>query len=350
MECTYDGLFSDPCVVTVSREGPVLTDSGFFGPPQTVHTGIDSTGYKLGSRRTLWRVALLLMIQLLFLLPHPEKCPAGEGAVRGEAFAADRMDPRRKHSMLEGRCGYLWGWNEVRFRDGDNGLIRPSRRLVTISGPVFEADGETFVRRDVSLRLQGSINLPTASRDLWRLGSLDSTWDTEARIVKGDISAAYHFGPISMPYSAGLVAGYRYYNLLNKSDAKGLFGGSFTDNTHLHVPYFGICYSHTDFGGSLVRLDVLVSPLTMATMDWDGSSAGPSSRVDGHSIMGTLVEVGFRWSTAITQNILAGAFAKYTFMDLSGGATVETTGRSTRFSLDGTSHLFVVGGSTTFTF
>ena len=35
----------------------------------------------------------------------------------------------QKKSLIEARAGYLWGINEIRFRDGDNAIIAPERKI-----------------------------------------------------------------------------------------------------------------------------------------------------------------------------------------------------------------------------
>ncbi len=66
-------------------------------------------------------------------------------------------------------------------------------------------------------------------------------------------------------------------------------------------------------------------------------------QVDGHSLTGCWFETIFEWPKLVGESALIGAFAKYDYLELSGGATLTKDGASTRFSMDSWHHLFVVG-------
>jgi hypothetical protein len=70
----------------------------------------------------------------------------------------------QKKSLIEARTGYLWGINEIRFRDGDNDIIPPGKKELNVNGVIFGLQGETFVMRDLAVRAQAWINIPQALR------------------------------------------------------------------------------------------------------------------------------------------------------------------------------------------
>ncbi len=65
-----------------------------------------------------------------------------------------------KKSMLEARAGYLWGFNEILFRDGDNANIVPGKKEVGLDSIIFGLQGETFATDDLAVRAQAWINIP----------------------------------------------------------------------------------------------------------------------------------------------------------------------------------------------
>ena len=256
----------------------------------------------------------------------------------------------QKKSLIEARAGYLWGINEIRFRDGDNAIIAPGKKDLNVSGVIFGLQGETFVMTDLAVRAQAWINIPQALRSDFLLDRTSRSWDTRAQFFEADLSVIYHLGLGGMPYTAGLTAGYRFDNFDYKSANVAVPGGSFHDHVHVHIPYLGIYYAHSNFVGSVVRLDVLASPFTISRLDGAQDLAGSITQVDGHSLTGFWFESFFGWSKPIGQSAFLGAFAKYNYLGLSGGATVERDNSSTRFSMDSWHHLFVSGLTATYTF
>ncbi len=256
----------------------------------------------------------------------------------------------QKKSVIEARAGYLWGINEIRFRDGDNAIIAPGKKDLNVSGVIFGLQGETFVMTDLAVRAQAWINIPQALRSDFLLDRTSRSWDTRAQFFEADLSVIYHLGLGGMPYTAGLTAGYRFDNFDYKSANVAVPGGSFHDHLHVHIPYLGIYYAHSNFVGSVVRLDVLASPFTISRLDGAQDLAGSITQVDGHSLTGFWFESFFGWSKPIGQSAFLGAFAKYNYLGLSGGATVERDNSSTRFSMDSWHHLFVSGLTATYTF
>jgi hypothetical protein len=280
-------------------------------------------------------------------------------------------------SMLEARTGYLWGVNALWLRDGDNFNNPPGKREVTLESPVFGIQGETrWLSDDLGIRVQGWINLPqTSTGDFFLdrhrdaagnpIGPLIAqSWESELRYLAADIAAVYHLGPfgrypnhlggIGMPYSAALTAGYRYINFDVASSRHAAPTGQAEDHMHIHIPYLGVHYANEDFMGTLVRLDLLASPLTMSRVDADSQFSGEFTEMDGQSTTGFWFETFFSWSLPVGERGFLGLFTQYDYLELSGGATVKWTGgdalKSTRFSLDSISHLIVLGASGVVTF
>ena len=255
----------------------------------------------------------------------------------------------QKKSLIEARTGYLWGVNEIRFRDGDNAIIPPGKQELNVNGVLFGLQGETFVMKDLALRAQTWINIPQALRSDFLLDGTRRSWDTRAQFFEADLSIIYHLGLGSMPYTAGLTAGYRFDNFDYKSTLVASTG-TFHDHMHVHIPYLGIYYAHTGFVGSVVRLDILASPFTLSRLDGAQDLAGSITQVDGQSLTGFWFESFFGWSRPVGRSAFLGAFAKYNYLGLSGGATLEVNNSSTRFSMDSWHHLFATGLTATYTF
>ena len=72
-------------------------------------------------------------------------------------------DATGQSSIVEGRFGYLWGFNEIWLRDGDNSLIAPAKKEVTLNSLAFGLYGETFLLSDLTARVQAWINVPNES-------------------------------------------------------------------------------------------------------------------------------------------------------------------------------------------
>jgi hypothetical protein len=256
----------------------------------------------------------------------------------------------QKKSLIEARAGYLWGINEIRFRDGDNSIISPGKQELNVNGIIFGLQGETFVVKDLAVRAQAWINIPQALRSDFFLDRTRRSWDTRAQFFEADLSVIYHLLLGGMPYTAGLTAGYRFDNFDYKSSLVAFPGGSFNNHIHVHIPYLGIYYAHSGFVGSVVRLDVLASPFTLSRVDGAQDIAGSITQVDGQSLTGLWFESFFGWSRPVGRSAFLGAFIKYNYLGLSGGATLERDNSSTRFSMDSWHNLFTTGLTATYTF
>ena len=255
----------------------------------------------------------------------------------------------QKKSLIEARAGYLWGVNEIRFRDGDNSNIAPGKKELNVNGLIFGLQGETFAMKDLAVRAQAWINIPQELRSDFLLDRTRRSWDTRAQFFEADLSIIYHLGLGGMPYTAGLTAGYRFDNFDYKSTLVAA-AGTFHDHIHVHIPYLGIYYAHSNFVGSVVRLDVLASPFTLSRVDGSQDLTSSITQVDGTSLTGFWFESFFGWSRPVGRNAFLGAFAKYNYLGLSGGATLERDDASTRFSMDSWHHLFIIGLTATYTF
>lgn len=272
----------------------------------------------------------------------------------------------QKKSMLEARVGYMWGVNAQWFRDGDNANTPSGKKEVSLESIVFGVQGETRRFENLALRAQAWINIPQASRGDFLVDRAPASgvltarsWETESLYFATDIAAIYHLGPfgahinrlgnIGMPYRAGLVAGYRYNNFDFTSHRTATPSGNAEDHFHVHIPYLGVHYSNEDFGGSLVRLDMNASPLILARLDGERNLPGQATEIEGQSVTGFWFESLFSWSWPVSDGAFFGVFVKYNYQELSGGATVKQVQggvlNSTRFSLDGITHM-AVGGVT----
>jgi len=321
--------------------------SHFPGNSQTLF----SNRFNPGAARTLqicsvrtgaavWCIILLWAGSLLGADPIARK---NDQSARGH--------PEGKSSMVEARPAYLWGFNEIWFRDGDNPNIRPGKREITLNSPALGLQGEKFLMRDLALRAGGWFNLPQTWRNDSVLGEGPSlAWDTRARYLCADLSVAYHLGLGGTPYRAGLAAGYRYNDFLYRSERADEPAGVSEDHMQVHVPYLGVHYAHNDFKGSILRLDFLWSVLTLSRYESERRLEGEPLKINGHALTGLWLESVFAWSFPLTDNFLLGAFAKYNFMELSGGATIRGGGSSTRFSMDSRHHLIHTGLAATYTF
>jgi len=285
---------------------------------------------------------------LLLLTAGPS---LGGGPVNFSAPPLGYGHVAKKKSMVEGRFGYLWGSNEIRLRDGDNGNLFPSNRQVALDGLLFALQGETFILEDLAVRVQGWINVPWQIRSYSNVDQSARSWDTWGQYVAGDLAAIYHFGLGGMPYAAGLVAGYRYNNFDYQSKTVGQPAGTSEDHFHIHIPYLGVYYANSAMIGSVVRLDILASPFALTRFDAQRRGQGSVTNIEGHSITGVWFESYFQWSWPVSRNALVGAFAHYNYLQLSGGATeVRAQRGSTRFSLDSRHNLFMTGITATYTF
>jgi len=299
--------------------------------------------------RRLFRGRATLAAAILWLMGLCGATSAADGLFGHGPYACPSGFSERK-GELEARAGYLWGTNQIRFRDGDNSNLPAGQKEVSLESPIFGIVGETFRSRDFALRAQGWINLPQSRRSDWLLEPTARLWETEARYLAADVSLIYHLGLGGMPYSAGLAAGYRY----NDFDYESLPGrapaGNYEDHIHVHIPYVGVFYGNGNFAGTVVRLDVLISPLTMSRIDSEQHLQGVTTQVTGQSLTGLWFESFFAWYWPMSQNARFGAFVNYNFLELSGGATVRRTGASTRFSMDSTTHLVTAGLTAAYSF
>ena len=97
--------------------------------------------------------------------------------------------------MIEARTGYLWGFNEILFRDGDNYLIPPGKQELGLDSMIFGLQGETFASEDLAVRAQAWINIPHENRsDFFPNRSLNGPyfgwlgWDSQVRYLQADVA------------------------------------------------------------------------------------------------------------------------------------------------------------------
>jgi hypothetical protein len=265
----------------------------------------------------------------------------------------------RKSSIFETRLTYLWGFQDIKFRDGDNGLIPPSKRVIQLDSPMIGLSAGFFGSKDLAFRVQGWANIPVERRNefLFTDGAPQTAaipryfaWDTQPRYLEADVSLIYLFGLGNMPYAAGILAGYKYKDFRYESRRVLPNTGTFNDYFHIHVPYTGIYYANTTLGGSFMRMELIYSPFTLARLDSVENIGGYSTFVDGNSMLGTNVQVLWTWSIRPSGSLLVGAFGAYDFLLLAGQAKVQAGARSTRFSMDTRQNVFILGIEATYNF
>ncbi len=327
-----------------------------------------------GARESRWSHWLMGSALTILLFCFPTVSNPGSPLPHGlsaPSYPVYFIPSSAKKSIVEARTGYLWGVNAIWLRDGDNANNPSGKREVSVEGPIFGIQGETrLFSDDLAARVQGWINLPQISRTDFYLdrAATDTLtarlWESESRYVCADLAAVYHLGPFGtypnrfggtgMPYTAALVLGYRYTNLDITSARHITPAGIAEDHFHVHTPYLGVHYAHEDFMGTLVRLDVSASALTLSRVDSSRQFTGEVIQLDGQSVSGFWVESLLSWSFPLGSSGFCGLFAQYSYQELSGGATVDRVRGgvlySTRFSLDSITHLAVFGISGTVAF
>ncbi|HMK33799.1 MAG TPA: hypothetical protein VK463_01945 [Desulfomonilaceae bacterium] len=255
-----------------------------------------------------------------------------------------------RQTLVEARLGYLWGWNEIRFRDGNNGLAPPGKTMVQLNSPLFGVMAGT-ASGDLAFRAQAWINIPTEWDTNFYVNRVSERWNTQAAYFEADVSAIYQLGLGNMPYTAGLMAGYRYNQLDFASTRVPNSPARFDDHFHVHVPYLGVYYAHDNLLGSVVRLDLLASPVTFALVDSKGLLNGSPMRVDANSVMGRMYELLFEVSRRVGDSSLFGLFVKGSYLELDGGATFTSPlFRQTSFSMDSRTGSVVAGLSGVYSF
>lgn len=309
-----------------------------------------------GCSRAWLVISRIFAVLIVLFLTFPQQIPAYQNLLYYDDSLAHVRQGVGSKSMLEARAGYMLGFNNFLFRDGDNGNTRPSTLDLGLDSIIFGVQGETFATDDLAVRGQAWINIPQESRSDFVLDGKSLGWDTQSRYIQADLAAIYHIGLRGMPYAAGLVAGARYNNLDCMSKRVAAPGGTFNNHLHVYIPYTGVYYAHNEFLGSVLRLDVFFSPFTFSRLDGWQNLPGETMHVDGHSITGLWFETLFEWSLPVGESALIGAVAKVNYLKLSGGATLDRSvasqnySASTRFSMDGWNSTVVLGLGLTYMF
>ena len=317
---------------------------------------------------TILKFAILVLLALAVALPNR--------IVEAQSFP-DPFAPvfcyglTGKHSAIDAYGGYLWGYSDIRFYDGDNYLTAPGRKEILWNNPVFGAQFETFPMRDLAIRGQAWINWP---REEYRSDFLFSrnftagaagpriarSWDSKALVGGIGASLVYHLGMGGTPYTSGVVLGYRYNRFNFGSQAFSPPGGDFQDKLRIHIPHLGVYYAHGNLLSSVMRFDLLASPVTLALynserrVEPNGPTPGSVMTIDGHSFLGAWYEALFQWSWKATNDLLLGFRVKYNYLELSGAAKIDTDYgtrfTSTAFSMDSRHHFCTLSLSASYTF
>jgi hypothetical protein len=272
-------------------------------------------------------------------------------------------------SIVEARAGYMWGTNQIQYRNGDNGLIPAGRKDISLDSPIFGLQAGTFAVSDLAVRAQAWINIPLVWRSNFLFDGQSLGWDTQSNYFEADLSAIYHFGLGHMPYTAAIVGGYRFYKVDYESHRITRWSDSFHDHFQIHVPYFGVYYSHTDLANSLVRLEILFSPILFCGMEANQSLnnqiAPPPNRtlvnipqntqLDGQSYIGQWADVTFEWSKRLGKNVLLGASSRFNFINPVAGARAQHINANqelqiTHYTMDMRYWLLSAGLTFTYTF
>ncbi len=276
-----------------------------------------------------------------------------------------KPEPKRDKYLFEASVGYLWGTNQLRYRDADKPFMPPGRRDLTMDSPIFGIQAGAFLLPDLAIRGQFRINLPqTWGNRFFFVGENESTiqelpWIVKTRYIESDISAIYHFGLGDMPYTAAMVGGYRFYKTDFDSHRPQRWSDSFTDHFQIHVPYLGAYYSHSNLAGALVRFEFLVSPVILCKMKANQIIAGRSTQLDGVSYLGQWMDTTFELSKKIGGGAFVGGLLRYNFINPIARAKAEgfllpTDGKTklhpTDYVMDMRHHLFIGGLTFTYTF
>ncbi len=288
----------------------------------------------------------LCIIALMLFLPAITAAQSYNPVMGRSSFFHDQAP---KNSCLELGFGYSFGFNWILFRDGDNANFQPTKKEIPLDSLAFGLQGQTFLTSDLAVRAQGWINVPEKIRSSFVLYPATPTvpattsWDTSARYIEADLSASYFFGLHGMPYAAGLTAGYRFTDLSYDSVQVSAPSGTFYDHFQVHIPYLGVYYGHTELIGSTFRLDLLMSPITLARLNSNRLQIPLPVQIDGNAVTGFWFESLFEFSVPISDGVFIGAFAKYNYLELNGGATMTNAVQSTSFSMDSRKNLFITG-------
>jgi hypothetical protein len=316
-------------------------------------------------RRTLtnkyWHIKLLpfhFSALTLAIVMCAATCPAFEmGPYMGPRHVG--MSPITKSAFLEARVGGLLGQGELRLREGDNDRVKPGRRNIDFSSWLFSAHGEKFVTDNLAVRVQGWANIPPSHKtDFFLDGGVQ--WETNTRYLAGDLAAVLHFGRGMTPYSAGLIGGYRHNFFQMYSERPIDPVDEYRERSQVHIPYIGVYYAHSNFLGLVARFDVHASPIALSTVRGSSRTSyrpyDEERNLDGHSLTGIFFESFLQMNVPLSESFLAGAYARYDFLELHGGATVDsnrtdrTARTETRFSMDSRFHKLILGVSCAFTF
>lgn len=297
----------------------------------------------------LCRPVVIAVLAIALVLLFTAAVPAA-GPFFGTGPVHLSKQKTEKSTLVEARLGYLWGMNEIWLRDGDNGNIAPAKKEMTLNSPALGLLVETFVRKDLAIRVQGWANYPVQQRNDFFFDGTATAWDTDARHFSVDLAAIYHLCLSPMPYTAGLIGGYRYYNFDYPSDSVAAHLGTFHDHIQVHVPHVGVYYAHSRFLGSVVRFDFLASPVALSVIESQRARGATSMNIEGHALTGIFLETYFAWARPVAEDIFLGLFGRYNYLELSGGATAKRGPASTRFSLDSRHHLFLTGITVGYTF
>lgn len=302
------------------------------------------------------RILISLLIMALITLVFPVTGPAFDmGPFMGPRHVG--MSPITKKTLFEARVGALLGYSELRIREGDNDHVLAGRRNVDFHSWVFSAQAERFITQNLAVRAQGWINIPPAHKsDFFFDGGVQ--WRNTTQYAAFDLAGVLHFGRGMTPYSAGLIGGYRFnfFDIYSERPTKDQ--DEYKERSQVHIPYLGVYYAHSNFLGGVARLDLHASPIVVSTVKGSSLTSINSRELrtlDGHSLTGIFFDSFLQWSIPLSDSFLAGAFARYEFLELHSGATVNShiTGRSeteTHFSMDSRFHKVLLGLSATFTF
>ncbi len=299
---------------------------------------------------------VFLLITALFAMVSPVKAQAFDmGPFMGPRHVG--MSPITKKTLFEARVGALLGYSELRIREGDNPHVLAGRRNVDFHSWIFSAQAERFITQNLAVRAQGWINIPPAHKsDFFFDGGVQ--WRSTTQYLAFDLAGVLHFGRGMTPYSAGLIGGYRFNYFDIYSERPTVDQDEYKERSQVHIPYIGVYYAHSNFLGGVARFDLHASPLAISTVKGASNASITEQELrtlDGHSLTGIFFDSFLQWSIPISESFLAGAFARYEFLELHSGATVNNRvggqlETETHFSMDSRFHKVILGLSASFTF
>lgn len=258
--------------------------------------------------------------------------------------------PIMKKKMIEARPTYYWGMDETWFRDPNNTFIRSAKMEMTLNSKAVGGQGEFFPMKDLAVRAQGWINFPEKQVNDLLFEGFFRSFETKPEFLSLDVSGIYHLGLSGMPYTSGLILGYRYFDYNYRSDSTWAPNAFFDTKKQMHIPYLGAYYAHTCFLGAVVRFDFCGTPLVISRFNADADWPAADTNIRGESNWGMFLDSYLQFSWGVGDSFLFGIFGRHNYTEINGRANIDLNALSTDFTMESHIHNFFAGLSATFTF